>query len=136
VKCDALQVSVDDLQSLRLEEERLKFERDTAFEAAMAGLERVRELERRQGELRERGMEMLRRGLKTLDELDAAEEKEREEKENAERQVEAYQESTPIASFPELDPSFFDMDPSLLDHELRVVLGFDGGTPPQAQSSQ
>lgn len=79
---------MDDLQNLRLEEERLKFERDTAFEAAMAGLARVRELELRQQELRERGMEMLRRGLKTLDELDEAEEKERREAEEKEKTAE------------------------------------------------
>ena len=50
----------------------------------MAGLARVRELEQRQQELCERGIEMLCRGLKTLDELDAAKEKEREEKERRE----------------------------------------------------
>jgi len=72
---------------LRLEEERLKFERDTAFEAAMAGLARVRELELRQQELRERGMEMVRRGLKSLDELDEAESNDRrvEKEKEAER---------------------------------------------------
>ena len=86
VKCDALQTSVDDLQSLRMEEDRLKFERDMAFEAAMAGLARVRELELRQAELRERGREMLRRGLKTLDELDEAEEKEKKESPNERRE--------------------------------------------------
>jgi hypothetical protein len=41
-KYNALQASISDLESLRLEEERLKLERDLAFEAAMAGLERVR----------------------------------------------------------------------------------------------
>lgn len=77
-RCDALQASVNDLQSLRLEEERLKLERDAAFESAMANLARVRELERRQQELRSRGMEMARRGLKSLDDLDAAEQAERQ----------------------------------------------------------
>jgi hypothetical protein len=43
----------------------------------MAGLACVRELELRQQELCERGIEMLCRGLKTLDELDKAEEKEK-----------------------------------------------------------
>jgi hypothetical protein len=37
----------------------------------------VRELELRQQELRERGIEMLRRSIKTLDKLDKAKEKER-----------------------------------------------------------
>ena len=43
-KCDALQASVSDLKNLRLKEERLKFKRDTAFKAAIAGLARVHEL--------------------------------------------------------------------------------------------
>ena len=46
-KCDTLQASLSDLESLRLEEECLKLERDLAFEAAMAGLERVYVLEKR-----------------------------------------------------------------------------------------
>jgi hypothetical protein len=46
-KYNTLQASVDDLQNLRLEEKRLKFERDTAFEAAITGLARVQELEYR-----------------------------------------------------------------------------------------
>ena len=35
---------MSDLKNLRLKEERLKFERDTAFKAAIAGLARVYEL--------------------------------------------------------------------------------------------
>ena len=45
-KCDTLQVSISDLESLRLEEERLKLERDLVFEAVIAGLERVCVLEK------------------------------------------------------------------------------------------
>ena len=47
-KYNALQVSVSDLESLRLEEERLKLERDLVFETVIAGLERVCVLEKRQ----------------------------------------------------------------------------------------
>ena len=75
---------MSDLKNLRLEEERLKFERDTAFEAAMAGLARVRELELRQQELRERGIEILCRGLKTLNDLNKQENHKREERKRQE----------------------------------------------------
>ena len=47
-KYDALKASVKDLSNIRREEERLKFECDVAFKAAMAGLAKVRELELRQ----------------------------------------------------------------------------------------
>ena len=135
-KCDALQASVSDLENLRLEEERLKFERDTAFEAAMAGLARVRELELRQQELRERGMEMLRRGLKTLDELDEQENREREEKERQEHPDPVYD-------------TFFPPNPDLVGAELAATLsaydpadpflatlGFGGGTPQASQNTE
>jgi hypothetical protein len=142
VKCDALQTSVDDLQSLRMEEDRLKFERDMAFEAAMAGLARVRELELRQAELRERGREMLRRGLKTLDELDEAEEKEkkemadREEREEKEKEARRSAVLTPPNDpdlVPDLDPSF---DPGWVWSASELAdLGFAGGTPQASQGS-
>ncbi|CAG8971363.1 hypothetical protein HYALB_00006912 [Hymenoscyphus albidus] len=138
VRCDALQSANDDLQSIRLEEERLKFERDMAFEAAMAGLARVRELEQRQQELRERGIDMVRRGLRTLDELDVAEEKERKEKEKDEEKKKMEEEAARLASLPTpsssdpaldlgLDPAFFEAFPP--DSEMWANLGFDGGTP-------
>lgn len=75
-KYDILQVSINDLWDLRLEKENLKFEKDTAFEVAIVGLARVHELELRQQELHKRGMEMLHCGLKSLDELNIAKEKE------------------------------------------------------------
>jgi len=120
-KCDALQASISDLESLRLEEERLKLERDLAFEAAMAGLERVRVLEKRQQELRTRGMEMLRRGLSSLDELDAVEAKELESAAARDREVPA----PGLDSFdlPDLDPAFWDN------------LGFSGKIPQASQGN-
>jgi hypothetical protein len=125
VRCDVLQTSVDDLQNLRLEEERLKFERDMAFEAAMAGLARVRELEARQQELRERGREMLRRGLRTLDELDAAEAEERRAAEEARKQAEADGPGQ-AATGPPPDPlGALALDPS---DPFWADLGFHGGS--------
>ncbi|KAM0133375.1 hypothetical protein ACHAP3_005898 [Botrytis cinerea] len=138
-RCDVVQASVSDLESLRLEEERLQFERDTAFEAAMLGLARVRALELRQQELRERGREMLRRGLKSLDELDALEEKERLEKERIEKEKEMA--SASVAG-PNDDSFAFDsssLDPSLLasmdSPSFWANPGIAGGTPPTSQGS-
>jgi len=130
VRCDAFQASVDDLQNLRLEEDRLKYERDTAFEAAMAGLTRVRELELRQQELRERGMEMLRRGLKTLDELDAEEEKERLDKK---RPGEGAAEASTAGPSP--SPNAVPSDPAFLSPSFWEGWDFDGGIPPTSQGS-
>ena len=45
-KYDAFQVSVSDLENLYLKKERLKLERDLAFEVIIAGLERVYILEK------------------------------------------------------------------------------------------
>ena len=138
-RCDVVQASISDLENLRLEEERLQFERDTAFEAAMAGLARVRVLELRQQELRERGREMLRRGLKTLDELDALEEKERLENECVEKEKE-------LASVSAAGPSdgSFVFDSSSLDPSILASMDspsfwanpdIAGGTPPTSQGS-
>jgi hypothetical protein len=125
VKCDVLQTSIDDLQALRLEEERLKFERDMAFEAAMAGLARVRELEARQQELRERGREMLRRGLRTLEELDAAEAEEKRETEAAATQT-GSSDPVPAPANAPLDPlGGLALDPS---DPFWTALGFVGGS--------
>jgi hypothetical protein len=101
-----------------------------AFKAAIAGLARVRELEHRQQELCERGIEMLRRGLKTLDELNAIEEKEKEEKERVENEKRQQHELLSTdSSFPaghgllDLDPAF---DPG---PEFWATLDAGGGTP-------
>lgn len=111
----------------------MKFERDTAFEAAMAGLARVRELEQRQQELRERGMEMLRRGLKSLDELDAEEEKEKLEKERVEQERPAdSMNSSEIAIDPVLAAALDDFDPS---DPFWATLDSGGGSLPTEQHS-
>ena len=115
-----------DLKNLCLEEERLKFERDTAFKAAMAGLARVRELELRQQELRERGMEMLRRGMKTLDELDEAEEKERSEVAAQAQSAAGVQDPTSVLFG---DPNFDPSDP------FWATLDFGGEMPQASQGT-
>ena len=70
VKCDQSGPSHSDWQKLEKEEDRL----DQEEEATLAKLLRLR---RQKKALKSRGKDMLRRGLKTLDELDAVEERER-----------------------------------------------------------
>jgi hypothetical protein len=70
----------------------------------MAGLERVRVLEKRQQELHTRGMEMLRQGLSSLDELDMVEAKEAEDA--AARDHEVLAPSLDSFDLPDLDLAF------------------------------
>jgi len=69
-KCDVAGPSLSDWKSLEREERRLDDERRET-------LAKLLRLDLQQRSLRTRGREMLRRGLKSLDELDAAEEAER-----------------------------------------------------------
>jgi hypothetical protein len=109
---------------------RLKFKRDTAFKAAIAGLARVRELELRQQELRERGIEMLRQGLKTLDELDKAENKDRLEGERPEGVEAAPASPGAVDLAAVLGLSDFDLDPAFW-----ASLDFGGRTPQASQGT-
>ena len=78
-------------------------------------------MEKRQQELRTRGMEMLRRGLSSLDELDTVEAKELESAAARDREVPA----PGLDSFdlPDLDPAFWDN------------LGFSGEIPQASQGN-
>ena len=82
LKCDCMGPDHPDWVKLEKEEERL----DREEEETLAKLVRLRKQKRL---IRTRGKDMLRRGLKTLDELDAAEEAERVMAEKAERALEA-----------------------------------------------
>ena len=100
---------MSNLKNLRLKEERLKFKQDTTFKAVIAGLACVHELELRQQELYKRGIKILCRGLKTLDELNKQENHEREEKERQEHPK------------PSLNISF-PFNPNLVDAKLAATL--------------
>jgi hypothetical protein len=100
---------VSNLKNLRLKEERLKFKQDTAFKAVIASLACVYKLKLRQQELRERGIEMLCRGLKTLDKLNKQENHEKEERERQEHPK------------PGLNTSF-PPNPKLVDAKLAATL--------------
>ncbi len=106
-------------------------------EEAMAKILRLRKQKRF---LEQRELEMSRRGLRYLEELDAAEEQERLNKETAEKLSEQTAPEPSSSAFPTSD-SFFPasgstpFDPSVLDPTLWADLGFVDETPPRAQSS-
>ena len=76
--CNVSAPSENEWLSLQKEEERLRSETRATRDTVATALARLNRLEQQQDLLKTRGAEMLRRGLKTLDELDAAEARERE----------------------------------------------------------
>ncbi|KAM0123300.1 hypothetical protein ACHAP3_011241 [Botrytis cinerea] len=134
-KCDVQGPSESDWESLSRQKERL----DQEEEEAMAKILRLRKQKRF---LLKRESEMLRRGLRTLDELVEAEEKERLEKEKIEKErVEEETANVDAAPTP-IDSSSFDFfDPSLpelSEADLEALLagvGTSGGMPVASQGS-
>jgi hypothetical protein len=84
VSCDVSLPSPGDWESLDRQTERLEAEEEKASAQAQEAMARVSRLRKQKAFLRARGRELLRRGLRTLNELDDVEEKERKEKEEAE----------------------------------------------------
>ena len=126
VKCDVEGIPVRDWETLEREEERLRLEKEITLQAVQAGLARMARLEKQQDHLKRRGAEMLRRGLKTLDELEAQEEKEKQEREVAEQSARGMMQVAAISNDP---PVFFSAE------ELAALgLSFDG-TLPASQGS-
>lgn len=78
IKCDVEGIPVRDWAALEREEERIRSARQAAVELMAITSARLARLEKQQEFLRKRGRDMLRRGLSTLDELDTAEEEERQ----------------------------------------------------------
>ena len=126
-KCDAKGISASDWSALEREEARIRQEKKET-------LAKLLRLERQEGFLRERGLAMLRRGLKTLDELEEAEQKEKDENDRRERELAAS--VLPTSEGGSLDFSGVAMDPELvLSPSFWEGLGFVGGTPPVTADS-
>jgi hypothetical protein len=136
-KCDVEGIPVRDWEMLELEEKRLKEERQIALQTIAAASARLARLEKQQEFVRKRAGDMLRRGLKTLDELEAQEEKEKQEKEEREREEREKRELAamqPATSFAVPDFSPEDM----LAFESSYPWGLldtSGGRPPTTQGS-
>lgn len=132
LKCDCVGPEHPDWVKLEREEERL----DREEEETLAKLLRLRKQKRL---IRTRGKDMLRRGLKTLDELDAAEDAERaaveksaqNEIEERERQKnDARPSPPPTAEVPSSDDLFSVLTPSFWEQ-----FGVDGRIPPTTPGS-
>jgi hypothetical protein len=104
--------ATQEAQRLLQEEHQRLFERLLESQAKLLRLDKQREM------FRDRAAEMLRRGLKSLDELDALEKKEREE---ASRRSEALATSSASAEA--------SVDPSFLPDSFWEGLDFVGETP-------
>jgi len=126
-KCDVEGIPTSSWLALEREEERLSSEEAKATATAAEAMARLSRLQKQKKFLRSRAKDMLRRGLKTLDELDAAEEKERLEKEEMERYaaIAAGQPESSADFFQSFDPS----DPAW------GGLGFADETPQASQGS-
>jgi hypothetical protein len=103
--CDAVArgVTESDWSALEKEEQRIRSEKKET-------LAKLLRLERQEEFLRERGMKMLRRGLKTLDELDEAEAREKVETERVDTE-EATTESEPVPLDSDLTAAIESFDP-------------------------
>src|SRR5208282_6218452 len=71
-KCDVAGPSAAEWQALEREEKRLQTEKEEAFASLAASMAKLQRVEKTQRLLKTRAGEMLRRRLKTMDELDAA----------------------------------------------------------------
>jgi hypothetical protein len=119
--CDVEGPSAGDLESLLREQQRISQERKET-------LAKLLRLDRQEDYLRTKGSEMLRRGLKTLDELDEIENKEKEESKRKER--EEADAATATANDLESDPFAF------LQNVPWADLDFGDGTLPTSQGSE
>ncbi|KFY60596.1 hypothetical protein V496_05290 [Pseudogymnoascus sp. VKM F-4515 (FW-2607)] len=133
--CNTTGPSLADWEKLKREEDRLDREQELAelsilqaHQAAIESLARSQRLKKQRALLRERGSEMLRRGLATLDELEEAEERNRREAEARSTLPTPSNTNSEVVD-PEHDP-YWGLSPGFFDR-----LGADGGTPPATLGS-
>jgi len=141
-KCDVRGPVESDWDSLDRQKARLDEEEERAISVSQEAMAKILRLRKQKRFLLKRESEMLRRGLRTLDELVEAEEKERLEKEKIEKErVEEETANVDAAPTP-IDSSSFDFfDPSLpelSEADLEALLagvGTSGGMPVVSQGS-
>ena len=139
VKCDVHGPSEESWRSLERAEKKLDDEWIATQERLLALQSKLLRLDKQRQMFRKRAAEMLRRGLKSLDELDAAEEAERlaAERPPVVKDTPPLTEPYEPGSFGEMDPAVIealsaDFDPS---DPFWATLDFDGGTRPVEQRS-
>jgi hypothetical protein len=122
--CDVAGPSMSDWDALDRQEEKLDQEEE---EAHM----KIIRIKKQKKLLRARRKEMVRRGLRTLDELDAAERKETEQKEREEAEQLALAQTIPLPSSGDEVP----VDPAFLPDSFWGDLGFVDGTAQATEGS-
>ncbi|CCD34678.1 hypothetical protein ACHAPC_009407 [Botrytis cinerea] len=128
-------------ESLERQQELLRLEEEKAFAQSQEINARILRLRKQQEFLRKREKEMIRRDLRTLEELDLAEENERLEKEKLEKERAEKETATAVTTSTPSGSSFGFFDPSLpllSDAELEALLadvGTSGGMPVVSQGS-
>jgi hypothetical protein len=137
LSCDVEGIPVRDWEMLELEEARLRAERQIALQTIAAASARLARLEKQQEFIRKRASDMIRRGLQTLDELDAQEEKEKQEKNEQEaREKESAAAELQVATTSVAEDPF---DPGVLlameSPSFWALLDSSGGIPPTSQGS-
>lgn len=132
VKCDSSGHSVGEWEKLRREEERIARETRTAREAVIEIQSRLLRLEKQQSLLKKRGGEMLRRGLATLDELEAVEEQEKREAEEASVREQNAQPPDDLFTTTGLDLGADDLFGNV-SPSFWAELGGSGGTPAESR---
>lgn len=146
-KCDVSGLSPSDWDILTREEARLEAEEEAAALAEQEDFRRRMEIRMKQKSLRDRGSEMLRRRVSSLDELDTLEERERLEKERVEREAAKAQSTASGSSRP--NPPLFNPLMGLSEAGLAEVrvpsdeevaafwagLGMPGGMPSTSQGN-
>jgi hypothetical protein len=136
-KCDVDGPSVGDWKSLEDAETRLDAETEKAEAAMTEVMARLTRLRKQRKFLKRRGAEMLRRGLKSMDELEEVEEKERKEKGGQNRLPTPLERSPLSADFSESALDFQLLEAPLPDFSDSSfwAAGFAGGTYQAAQGS-
>jgi hypothetical protein len=134
-KCDAEGIPVGEWRALELETDRLERESEAAMRAVRENMARLERLEKQKKFLKSKGKDMVRRGLKTLDELEEAEEKERQmESERATAEAAAMPSNVPVLSSTEADP-FAGVEVPLLPPEVWAQWDFLYETPQPSQDT-
>jgi hypothetical protein len=131
-RCDVEGIPIGEWRSLEREETRLELEKERALQLIAENTARVLRLERQQKFLKSKGKDMVRRGLKTLDELEEAEERERQ-METERAAVEAA--ATQVHGQAAVADPFAGIEIPLLPPEVWANWDFAGETPQASQGN-
>ena len=130
--CDVEGVLVSEQRVLEAEEACIKAKKETAFRLVCENMSCIERLEKQQEFLKSKGRDIVRRGLKTLNELEEVKEKERQiETERAAAEAAA----TQVYSLAAKADPFAGIKIPLLPPEVQANQDFAGETPQASQGN-